>query len=50
MWKYDPPGVFLSKGHRLLGNSDDVDPQVKHCALQDDCICQHDDDCGIGFV
>ncbi|OXA63154.1 L-gulonolactone oxidase 2 [Folsomia candida] len=50
MTKYDPEGIFLNKfGRRLLGTSDQVDKDSKvyRCALQDYCICQKHDDCGL---
>ena len=50
MKKYSPGGGFLNAfGRRLLGtsNSSDTDPLVSRCALQDYCICERDEQCGI---
>lgn len=49
MNKYDPNGVFMNSfGHRMkkTGSKVDIDPDVKHCALLDNCICSKNNDCG----
>lgn len=48
MHKFDPKGIFQNNfGRRLLGIStkSDIDPQVVHCALLDNCFCSKDSDC-----
>lgn len=49
MNRFDPNEVFINNfGRRMkgTGNAIDTDPQTKHCALLDNCICSKDDDCG----
>jgi len=48
MEEFDPAGAFMNSfGERLkgIGIAKDMDPNVKHCALLDACICKVSEDC-----
>ncbi|KAL1921709.1 uncharacterized protein VTP21DRAFT_10351 [Calcarisporiella thermophila] len=49
--RYDPTGVFMNDyGRRILGFTEQVSmpPDIKHCALEDYCLCSVDEDCAAG--
>jgi len=53
MNQFDPNEIFMNSfGRRLKGEDTkmDLDPQLTHCALLDNCVCSADTDCAPGQV
>ncbi|ORX77920.1 FAD-binding domain-containing protein [Basidiobolus meristosporus CBS 931.73] len=50
--RYDPRGVFSNDFTNRIFNDipSKLNPAIKHCALEDSCLCSSDNDCANGQV